>query len=44
MYFQDAIKVLVRRWYIVLAGALVTIGVAVGALFLVPTEYQARAR
>lgn len=40
MYFEDAVKVLLRRWYIVLAGLVLT-GIAAGtAIYLVPTEYQ----
>ena len=44
MDFVDAVKVMLRRWYLVLAGALVTVGAAAGVILYVPTQYQATAQ
>lgn len=41
MFAMDAFRVLVRRWYIVLAGLVLTAITGAAALFVVPTEYQA---
>lgn len=41
MYFLDALKVVKRRWYIVLVGALLTAAAAGVAIKVVPTSYQA---
>ncbi|QSR32553.1 hypothetical protein CFI00_19060 [Nocardioides sp. S5] len=41
MYLVDALTVLVRRWYIVLAGVLVLAGGAAVVVKYVPTTYQA---
>jgi capsular polysaccharide biosynthesis protein len=41
MYFMDAIRVLIRRWYVVVAGLLVMCVAAGAAILLVPTNYQA---
>lgn len=38
---MDALKVLLRRWYIVSAGALLTAAAGVGVLQTVPPQYQA---
>lgn len=44
MDFVDALRVLVRRWIVVLLGALVTAGIGFYAIQVVETEYQARAQ
>jgi hypothetical protein len=41
VYFEDAVRVLLRRWYVVVAGLLLTAIAATAAIFLVPTDYQA---
>jgi hypothetical protein len=41
MYFTDVIKVLLRRWYVVLLGLLLVFGGLVYAVRTVPTQYQA---
>lgn len=41
MYFIDALRVLRRRWLVVLIGLLCTSAAAVGLIRAVPTEYQA---
>ncbi len=41
MYFQDAIRILLRRWYVVLAGLLLILAASGAAVALVPTDYQA---
>lgn len=41
MYFLDMVKILLRRWYIVVAGLLLIAGSAVVVIKIVPTEYQA---
>jgi hypothetical protein len=41
MDFIDAVRVLGRRWRILLVGAALTLLAAVGAIILVPTNYQA---
>src|SRR5690349_6583567 len=41
MYFKDFIAVLLRRWRVVLVGAIVTMLAGIGAIFVVPTNYQA---
>jgi hypothetical protein len=41
MYFTDAVKVLLRRWYVLLVGLLLTGGAAVGVALVVPTNYEA---
>lgn len=41
MYFLDAVKVLFRRWYVVLVGFVLVSGAALTALILVPNQYQA---
>ena len=41
MYFVDVIKVLLRRWYVVLVGMLLVAGALVYAIKEVPTQYQA---
>lgn len=40
MYLIDALSVLVRRWYIVLAGVLALVGGAAAVIAYVPTTYQ----
>lgn len=40
MYLVDGMKVLVRRWYIVLVGVLVLVGGAAAVIAYVPTVYQ----
>lgn len=40
MYLVDAMKVVVRRWYVVVAGVLVLIGGAAAVMAYVPTVYQ----
>lgn len=44
MDFVDALRVLGRRWLVVLLGVLVTGGAGFYAITVVPTEYQARAQ
>jgi len=44
MDFLDALRVLVRRWIVVLLGLLLTAGAGFYAITVVPTEYQARAQ
>jgi hypothetical protein len=41
MDFLDALRVLVRRWYLVLAGLLLMSAASGAAIILVPTGYQA---
>lgn len=41
MYFIDAVSVLARRWYILLAGMLLMACGAVAVVLYVPTQYQA---
>jgi hypothetical protein len=41
VYFSDAVRVLLRRWRIVLLGALLMAGAGAAALVLVPTNQQA---
>ena len=41
MYFVDALKVIVRRWVIVVVGLVSMAVAAVGVISVVPTEYQA---
>jgi len=41
VYFSDAVKVLLRRWRIVLVGALLMASAAVVAIKVVPTNHQA---
>ena len=41
MYFLDALKVLVRRWYVVVAGFLLMALAAAAAINWVPTSHQA---
>jgi len=43
MDFNGVITALLHRWYIVLAGLIVTAGLAVGAFMLVPLTYSATA-
>ena len=40
MYLVDALTVLLRRWYVVLAGVLVLAGGAAAVMAYVPTTYQ----
>lgn len=40
MYLVDALNVLIRRWYVVLAGVLVLAGGAAAVVTYVPTEHQ----
>jgi hypothetical protein len=44
MDFIDSLRVLLRRWQVLLVGAALTLLTAVGAIFLVPTNYQAAAQ
>lgn len=41
MYLSDAIAVIARRWWVVLLGALVTVGVTGAVFSAVATQYQA---
>src|SRR4051794_18539640 len=41
MYLSDALKVIMRRWYIVIAGYALMIGAGVAAIKVVPTNHQA---
>ncbi|MBK5215949.1 MAG: hypothetical protein JJE02_00070 [Propionibacteriales bacterium] len=41
MDFLDALRVLARRWYIVLAGLILIAGASAVAIEIVPTKYQA---
>ncbi|KQW48834.1 hypothetical protein ASC77_08890 [Nocardioides sp. Root1257] len=41
MYFIDALKVLLRRWYVVVIGMAVVGGLCVMTIKTVPTQYQA---
>lgn len=43
MYALDAIKVLVRRWYVIVIGLVLAGGTAWAAVAIVPTQYQASA-
>lgn len=44
MDFFDSVRVLLRRWYVVLLGLLLLGGAAYYAIAVVPTNYQARAQ
>src|SRR6478672_12252043 len=41
MYFMDAVRLLMRRWYVALIGLVLIAGGAAYALTSVPTQYQA---
>lgn len=41
MYFLDALKVLLRRWYVVVLGMAIVGGLCVLTIRTVPTQYQA---
>lgn len=41
VYFSDAVKVLFRRWYVLLIGAMIMAGAGLAAIKVVPTNYQA---
>lgn len=43
MLALDAVGVLLRRWYVLVVGMLITAGLGYAALSLVPTRYEARA-
>jgi len=41
MYFMDAVKLLIRRWYVAVVGLVLIIGGAAYTANTVPTQYQA---
>lgn len=41
MYFMDAVRLLVRRWYVAVVGLLLIVGGAAYTTTSVPTQYQA---
>lgn len=41
MYFSDALAIVAKRWYVVVAAAVIMAGAAVFVISVVPTEYQA---
>lgn len=43
MYALDAIKILFRRWYVIVIGLVLAGGMAWAAVVIVPTQYQASA-
>lgn len=43
MYALDAIKILFRRWYVIVIGLIIAGGTAWAAVAVVPTQYQASA-
>jgi hypothetical protein len=43
VYASDVLKVLRRRWYLVLTGLVLVAGASIGVFALVPTQYEAKA-
>ena len=41
MYFMDAVRLLMRRWYVAVAGLVLIVGGAAYTMSAVPTQYQA---
>lgn len=40
MKFADTLRGLLRRWYIVFPGILITVSIVLGAWFIIPTGYE----